>query len=190
MPYHAGYLYVRPQMNTVSRVDLSELHSLVGLKVDAVFQDESYWHLVVALRCSDGHSIVFSTEAVGIAKYFEVFPIKVRVEPTEHRAWRGLGQPKAIHNVRPLVRQEWLEPVDRHPELIGNAPHHAHHAGCGPSPSHAVQTVEVQAGIELRFSVTDSMLVYASGAVPLNVELATTPAEVKSVLAGFKPTDA
>ena len=177
-------------METVSRASFGEFRALVGRTVDAVFQDSGYWHLFVALRCADGKSIVFSTEDVGIAKYFEVFPIKVKVETTEERAWRRLDKPQAIREVTPLCREEWLEPSAPGPELVGSAPHHVHRAGRGPAPTEAVQRTVVQAGVEVRFEPTESLLVYASNTAPFNVEVAVTKNEVENAMAAFNATDA
>ncbi|MBC7681978.1 MAG: hypothetical protein H7172_06560 [Ferruginibacter sp.] len=172
-------------MKTVFLAQLSELNALVGRTVDAFFQDANYWHMFVALRCTDGQTIVFNTEDVSIAKYFEVFPIKVKVEPTEQRAWKSLVAPKTIRDVMPLFRDEWLEPSAPNPDLFGSAPHHVHHAGLGPAPASAVQQTTVLAGVELGFSSSDLMLIYASNNAPFNVEIAVSQAEVESALGGF-----
>jgi hypothetical protein len=177
-------------METVSRSSLTEFKAVVGRTVDAVFQDDGYWHLIVALRCTDGESIVFNTEDVYIAKYFEVFPIKVKVEPTEQRAWRRLNEIRTIQEAIPLFREEWLEPSAPHPELVGSAPHYVQHAGRGPVPSDAVQHVTVQAGVKLCFGLGESMLVYASNTAPFNVAVAVTNIEVENALAAFNATDA
>ena len=177
-------------METITRVSSSEYEVLVGRTVDAVFQDKGYWHLYVALRCTDGNSIILSTEDVGIAKYFEVFPLRVRIEPSEQRVWQGLEDLRTISAVSPLFREEWLEPTEPHPELVGGAPHHVHHAGRGPASLAAVQHVVVQAGVELRCSSAESMLIYASNTAPFNVELAVKQEEVENALAAFNATDA
>ncbi|WP_189685896.1 hypothetical protein [Pseudorhodoferax aquiterrae] len=158
--------------------------------MDAFFQDEGYWHLFVALRCTDGNSLVFSTEDVGIAKYFEVFPIKVKLEPTVARAWRALDEPRTIQRVTPLFRHEWLEPSNPHPELVGGGPHHVHHAGRGPASPHAVQHVVVQAGVELQCASKSSLVVFASNTAPFNVEVAVSLVEAENALAAFTTTEA
>ena len=177
-------------MKTVSRASLHELEALVGRTVDAVFQDEGYWHLFVALRCTDGQSIVFNTEDVGIAKYFEVFPVKLKLEPTVVRAWQTLDEPRTIQRVNPLFREEWLEPSAPHPELVGSTPHHVHHAGRGPASPQAVQHVVVQAGVELQCAPMETLLVYASNTASFNVEVAVSPSEVENALAAFNATEA
>ena len=177
-------------METVSRASANECLPLVGRTVDAIFQDLGYWHLFVALRCLDGQTIVFNTEDVGVATYFEVFPIKVSLEATEKREWRELDAPRKVAAVLPLFREEWLEPTTPHPEHVGSAPHYAQSAGHGPAPAHAVQHVVVQAGIELRCEDTDSIVVFASSTAPFNVEVAHQRAEIKNALSGFKATEA
>lgn len=172
-------------METISLASPSDFQALVGRTVDAVFQDDGYWHLIVELRCTDGYSIVFQTEDVGVAKYFEVFPIKVRVEPSAQRQWQELEHPRTVSLAKPLLREEWLEPSAPHPELVGGAPHHVHHTGRGPAPATAVQHVLVQAGVELRCQTGPALLVYASNTTPFNVEFAAMQGEVEEALAAF-----
>ena len=177
-------------MEIVSRTSPTEYLALIGKSVDAIYQDAGYWHLFVALRCQDGQTAVFSTEEVGVAKYFEVFPIKVATEATEQRSWRALGEPKRIEAVIPLLREEWLEPMAPHPEHVGSAPHYAHHAGRGPASAQAVQHIVVQAGFELRCQNASSIVVFASNTAPFNVEIAYEEAAIKDALSAFSAAEA
>ncbi len=177
-------------MEIVSRTAAYEYESLVGRTVDAVYQDADYWHLFVALRCQDGQTILFSTEDVGIAKYFEVFPIKIAIETTEQRAWQFLNEPRRIVGVTPLFREEWLEPTTPHPEHVGSAPRYAHNAGRGPVPAQALQHVTVQAGFKLHCEDASPIVVFASNSAPFNVEVAIPSAEIESALAELNPTEA
>lgn len=172
-------------METISRASSHELEVLAGRTVDAVFQDDGYWHLFIAFRCTDGKSIVFCTEDVGIARYFEVFPVKVTIEPTECRAWRLLSEAETIREAVPLFREEWLEPSDPHPEHVGSSPHYVHHVGRGPASTNAIRKVIVQAGVKLCFDSAGSALIYASSTAPFNVEVAITQTEVEYALADF-----
>ncbi len=45
-----------------------DFSALVGKCVDAYFHADGYWRFFVALRTEDGGTIVFSTEAHGLAK--------------------------------------------------------------------------------------------------------------------------
>ena len=90
----------------------------------------------------------------------------------------------------PLYREEWLEPSAPHPELVGSAPHHVHHAGRGPASVGTVQRVVVQAGVALRLGPEESLVVYASNTAPFNVELAIASTEVAHALDAFCATEA
>ena len=177
-------------MEAISRATLAEFNALAGKTVNAHFQDIGYWHLVVELRCTDGQSIVFNTEDVGVGKYFEVFPIKIGFQPTAQRAWTPWAKEKTIQEVIPLFREEWLAPSSPHPQLVGSAPHHIHHAGRGPASKEAVQHTVVQAGVMLRFNPTESLVVYAASAAPFNVEVALTQTEVERALEAFSAPEA
>jgi hypothetical protein len=177
-------------METVSRTTSIEYQSLVGRIVEAVYQDAGYWHLFVALRCIDGQTMIFNTEDVGIAKYFEVFPIKIGLEPTEQRAWEPLHKPRRVVAVSPLYREEWLEPTDPHPEHVGSGPHYAHNAGQGPAPAQALYHVTVQAGFKLHCEGASPIVVFASNTAPFNVEVALHSSEIESALSAFNPTEA
>ena len=177
-------------MDIVSRTSATEYEALVGRTVDAIFQDGGYWHLVVALRCQDGNTISFNTEAVEIANYFEVFPIKVEIEQTEQRPWQLLNEPRTIVAVDLLLREEWLEHTIPHPRHVGSPPHYAQRAGRGPAPDQALEHVVVQAGFQLRFDEGMPIVVFASSTAPFNVEIALQSTAIESALAAFNPTEA
>ena len=64
-----------------------DFSALVGKRVDAYFHADDYWRFFVALRAEEGQNIVFSTEDRGLARYFEVFPLKFEFEVSEERQW-------------------------------------------------------------------------------------------------------
>lgn len=157
-------------MQKIAALQSDSLEALSGLTVDAVYSAEDYWHLCVAFRCIDGQTVVFTSEDIQIAKYFEVFPLRVAVESAEARPWRQLPQAETIASSRALWRYEWLEPVEPHPDLVGNGPHFVHRVGPAPASTSSTEPVVVLVAVELSFASGGRMLVYSSDSAPLNVE--------------------
>ena len=161
-----------------------DFSALVGRRVDAYFHADGYWRFFVALRAADGQSVVFSTEERGLAKYFEVFPLKFEFEASEERQWVSF-EPLLIETVRPLWRVEWLEPTEDSGEFLGSGPHHVHHAGAGPASPSAVHVARVLAGVALSDRAGRTILLSASDSAPFNVDIAVEPAAVTNMLDGF-----
>lgn len=167
---------------TISACD--DFSALVGKRVDAYFHADGYWRFFIALRADDGRSLVFSTEERGLAKYFEVFPLKFAVEETEPRQWVTF-EPLLVDSVLPLWRLEWLEPTEDNGQFVGSAPHHVHHAGAGPASSAAVHAARVLAGVKLLDSEGRAIVLSASNSAPFNVDIAVEPTAVADMLSGF-----
>lgn len=74
-------------MLTESITACDDVSALIGKRVDAYFHDDGYWHTVMVLRAEGEQSLAFSTEDRGLAKYFEVFPLKFAIDATEQRQW-------------------------------------------------------------------------------------------------------
>ena len=128
---------------------------LEGKTIDAFFHEDGYWRFFVALRTAEKEELVFTTEERGIAKYFEVFPIKFAVESEQARTWVPLEKPFSIKSVARLWRNEWLEPVEDNGKFLGSGPHHVHHAGSGLAGPSAVASVKVLAGVQLTDTQVD-----------------------------------
>ena len=95
-------------MQKIAALQSDSLEALRGLTIDAVYSAEDYWHFFVAFRCIDGQTIVFTSEDVQIAKYFEVFPLRVAVQSAEAKPWQQLPQAETVASSRALWRYEWL----------------------------------------------------------------------------------
>jgi hypothetical protein len=157
---------------------------LVGKTIDAFFHEDGYWRFFVALRTAEKEELVFTTEERGIAKYFEVFPIKFAVESEQARTWVPLEKPFTIKSVARLWRNEWLEPVEDNGKFLGSGPHHVHHAGSSLAGPSAVASVKVLAGVQLTDTQGQSIVVSASDSAPCNVNIAVGGA-VRNVLEGY-----
>ena len=161
-----------------------DFSALIGKRVDAYFHADGYWRFFVALRAADGQSVVFSAEERGLAKYFEVFPLKFEFEASEERQWVSF-EPLLIETVRPLWRLEWLEPTEDNGQFLGSGPHHVHHAGAGPASPSAVHVARVLAGVALSDSAGRTILLSASDSAPFNVDIEVEPAVVANMLGGY-----
>ena len=161
-----------------------DFSALVGKCVNGYFHVDGYWRFFVALRTEDGGTFVFSTEAHGLAKYFEVFPLKFVFEAPEARHWVPF-EPLHIEKVRPLWRMEWLEPAADNGQFLGAGPHHVHNAGAGPASPSAVQVARVLAGVALSNGAGRTILLSASDSAPFNVDIAVEAAAVAAMLDGF-----
>ncbi|QYF93859.1 hypothetical protein KY495_01035 [Massilia sp. PAMC28688] len=162
----------------------ADFSQLVGRRVNAYFHADGYWRFFVALRMKNGRSVVFSTEDRGLAKYFEVFPLKFDLEPSEPREWVSL-EPLLIKTARPLWRLEWLERTPDNGKFLGSGPHHIHHAGAGPVSQTAVHAARVLAGIALSGAAGRTLIVSASDSAPFNLDIAVEPAAVASMIRNF-----
>jgi hypothetical protein len=171
-------------MLTESVSACDDFSALVGKRIDAYFHDDGYWHVVVALRAEGEQSLVFSTEDRGLAKYFEVFPLKFAIEATEQRRWVAF-EPLLVESVVPLWRLEWLEPTEDNGQFLGSGPHHVHHAGAGPVSSSAVHAARVLAGVKLADGKGRAIVVSASDSAVFNVDIAVEPTAVVKMLGGF-----
>lgn len=165
------------------RSDL-DLAPLVGLTFDAYAQTDDYWHFFVALRVTNGDSLVFTTEEFGIGPRFEVFALRMQREAVQEE-WRALPQPFKVSSVRPLWRNEWTESGASGPTL-GVDPA-THHAGRGPVPAHALSHARVLSGVLLADVDDDHIIVTASDSAPFNVEIFVDPVDVDEALNRFEP---
>jgi hypothetical protein len=165
------------------RSDL-DLAPLVGLTFDAFAQTDNYWHFFVALRVTNGDSLVFTTEEFGIGPRFEVFALRVQREAVQE-VWRGLPQPFKASSARPLWRNEWTESGASGPAL-GVDPA-THYAGRGPVPPHALSQARVLAGVLFADPDGSRIIISASDSAPFNVEIFVDPGDVDEALNRFEP---
>lgn len=161
-----------------------DLSTLSGTTIDAYAQREGYWHLVVALRTSEGAPFLFTTEEDSAGFRFDVFPIGMGRGEAVACPWRMLARPFVIQKAVPLWRIEWTERGAQGP-TIGEDPY-AHFAGRGPASPQAAASARVLAGVLLQSESGEGIIAAASESAPFNVDI-FLPADVEKALEGFEP---
>jgi hypothetical protein len=166
-------------MQSVSARD--DLSPFIGVVVDGYYNQGC-----AALRCSPDREIVISFEGHDIAKYFEVFAIRVDLQARTAREWFPLSPPLIIARASPLWRVEWLEPTEDKGQFLGSGPHSVHCVGRGPAPQPADHAARVLAGVWLCDSEGRGIVLSAS-AFPYQAEVEFESFAASRRLEDFEP---
>lgn len=160
------------------------LSQLVGNVLTAYSQDSGYWHLFVAVLTSTGSSFEFTTRDEMPGPWLEVFPITLLSQPKSDHNWISFPEAVTVDRAFPLWRVEWLEYGVVGPTLGSNP--QTHYAGRGPAPTNAALAVRVLAGVLIKGTKGELIVVAASDSASFNVEVALTQERVVTMLEGFE----
>lgn len=161
-----------------------DLSQLVGKVLTAYAQDSGYWHLFVAVLTSTGSSFEFRTRDEMPGPRFEVFPITLSSQPKSDHNWISLPEAVTVDRAFPLWRFEWLEDGALGPALGSNP--QTQYAGRGPAPTNAALAARVLAGVLIKGTKGELIVVAASDSASFNVEVALTLERVATMLNGFE----
>ena len=157
---------------------------LVGLTVIGFARE----YASVSLLTTDVQMVVFATEEHVAGHWFEVFPIKAALQAPGPHERVVVPLPMRVVAAQALWRVEWIEEGATGPTVGCNSK--TQYAGRGPVPIDAVSSARVMAGVLIRGSLGERLVVASSDSAPFKVEIAVSPEEIGLMLSGFEASEA